>query len=230
MSRVLTNVITEAIGRAGEPARAEQEQRYLKSTRLFAGCDVPTCRRIARQHLAAHERAHGPLTHAELRATINELWDGPFFETRRAAVELLVRNTKLLGPADLTLLRDLIADGETWAIVDDLAVRVVGPIFDNYPAEAKATFEHWAINESFWVRRSVLLAHLPALREGAGDWPSFTHYAEQMLPETEFFIRKAIGWVLRETSKKRPELVREWVTPRLHDMSGTTRREATKYL
>ena len=51
-----------------------------------------------------------------------------------------------------------------------------------------------------------------------------------MLGEREFFIRKAIGWVLRDTSKRRPELVRAWVEPRLEQMSGVTRREAVKYL
>ena len=51
-----------------------------------------------------------------------------------------------------------------------------------------------------------------------------------MLDEREFFIRKAIGWVLRETGKLRPDLVREWLAPRIDRVAGLTLREAVKYL
>jgi len=51
-----------------------------------------------------------------------------------------------------------------------------------------------------------------------------------MLPETEFFIRKAIGWVLRDTARKRPDMVFEWLLPRASRASGVTLREAVKPL
>jgi 3-methyladenine DNA glycosylase AlkD len=68
------------------------------------------------------------------------------------------------------------------------------------------------------------------LRRGAGDFPRFTRYADQMLEEREFFIRKAIGWVLRETARRRPDLVADWLAPRIHRASGVTVREAVKPL
>ena len=86
------------------------------------------------------------------------------------------------------------------------------------------------MHENFWLRRSAMLALLGPIRRGGGDFCRFGRYAESMLHEKEFFIRKAIGWVLRETSKKRPELVNEWLVPRAHLCSGLTMREATKYL
>ena len=58
----------------------------------------------------------------------------------------------------------------------------------------------------------------------------FLGYADAMLDEKEFFIRKAIGWVLREVGKRRPEEVSSWLAPRTHRASGVTMREATKYL
>ena len=82
----------------------------------------------------------------------------------------------------------------------------------------------------FWVRRSAMLALLIPLRQGEGDFDRFGRYADGMLEEKEFFIRKAIGWVLREVSKKRPELVFDWIAPRTHRASGVTMREAVKYL
>ena len=75
-----------------------------------------------------------------------------------------------------------------------------------------------------------MLCLLPALRRGGGDFDRFAGYADAMLDEREFFIRKAIGWVLREVSKKRPALVAEWLGPRTARASGVTFREAVKYL
>jgi 3-methyladenine DNA glycosylase AlkD len=75
-----------------------------------------------------------------------------------------------------------------------------------------------------------MLALLPALRRGGGDCARFSRYAHSMLGQREFFIRKAIGWVLREVSKKRPQLVRDWLRPRRARLSGVTLREAVKYL
>src|SRR5207245_10144200 len=80
------------------------------------------------------------------------------------------------------------------------------------------------------LRRSAMLALLRPVRRGVGDFTRVGRDAEAMLPEREFFIRKAIGWVLRETGKKRPELVYQWLLPRCGVASGVTVREAVKYL
>jgi len=80
-----------------------------------------------------------------------------------------------------------------------------------------------------WICRASLLAELQPLRKG-GDLGPFLRRADAMLDEKEFFIRKAIGWVLREVGKRRPEEVVAWVAPRTHRASGVTMREAVKYL
>jgi len=90
--------------------------------------------------------------------------------------------------------------------------------------------DRWATDADFWIRRSALLALLGGLRRGEGDFDRFSRYADAMLEEKEFFVRKAIGWILRETAKKRPELVYEWVLPRASRASGVTLREAVKPL
>ena len=75
-----------------------------------------------------------------------------------------------------------------------------------------------------------MLALLVPLRQGGGDFDRFGRYADAMLNEREFFIRKAIGWVLRDTGRKRPDLVYEWLLPRAARASGVTIREAVKPL
>jgi 3-methyladenine DNA glycosylase AlkD len=93
-----------------------------------------------------------------------------------------------------------------------------------------AVLDRWAAAEDFWMRRSALLALLKPLRRGDGDFERFCRYADAMLDEREFFIRKAIGWVLRDTARKRPDLVYRWLLPRAARASGVTVREAVKWL
>src|SRR5262249_52074895 len=75
-----------------------------------------------------------------------------------------------------------------------------------------------------------ILAMLPELKRGEGDWPMWTAMADSMLHEKEFFIRKSIGWVLREVSKKHPRQVFDYMKPGRERMSGLTLREGAKYL
>lgn len=210
-----------------DPVRAEGAQAYLKLDREFLGVTVPSTRRTVARVVEAHSIDH----HDDLMAVVGACWEQPFYEARLAAVEILVLRRELLGLDDLTVLAEMIRDAETWALVDPLATNVVGWIVEHHPVEAGPTLDQWSCDQtSFWVRRASMLALLEPLRRGDGDWPRFCRYAESMLHEKEFFIRKAIGWILRDTSKRRPDLVADWVVPRLDLMSGITRREATKYL
>ena len=223
----LAQVIDAGLVAAADPARAASERAYLKSERRFLGVGVPATRRIVRDALRAHPTAD----RAELWRAVDSLWAGDAFEHRRAAVELLVICREVLGVEDLDRLEVMCRGAETWALLDELAARVVGSVVERFPAQGGDVLDRWAIDpDSFWLRRTALLALLDPLRAGGGDFDRFGRYADSMLHEREFFIRKAIGWVLRDTSKRRPELVRAWVEPRLDAMSGVTRREATRYL
>ncbi|HEX2738764.1 MAG TPA: DNA alkylation repair protein, partial [Acidimicrobiia bacterium] len=144
-------------------------------------------------------------------------------------VELLERHANLLQPRDMDLLERFLRESRTWALVDPLAASVVGNLVERHP-ELGAVLDRWATDDDFWIRRSALLALLGGLRRGDGDFDRFSRYADAMLEEKEFFVRKAIGWVLRETAKQRPTLVYEWLLPRAGRASGVTLREAVKPL
>ena len=217
--------IDAALRAAGDPARSEAERRYLKSTLEHYGTSVPATRRVVTTVLS--ERA--ALDHDALIAVVEALWARPVHECRAAAVELLELHCDLLGAADIGLLERLIRDSRTWALADGLAASVTGPLVDRVP-ELGSVLDRWAQDDDFWLRRSALLALLIPLRQGGGDFERFGRYADAMLEEKEFFIRKAIGWVLRDTSRKRPELVAAWLAPRARHASGVTVREAVKYL
>lgn len=233
----LAATIIVALESHAVPGRAAREQAYLKSDRPFLGVTVPTNRAVVRAALAdcgfavRKGAVVGPVGRDEALGAANALWADERFDCRRAAVEVLRLGSPLLTSADLSWLGDWVRDGESWAIVDELSVRVIGPIVAREPLECGSVLDAWAADpDSFWVRRASMLCLLEPLRNGGGDWERFCRYADQMLGEREFFIRKAIGWILRDTSRRRPELVADWVRPRLDRMSGVTRREAVKYL
>ncbi|MCI4011878.1 DNA alkylation repair protein [Brevibacterium sp. ZH18] len=153
----------------------------------------------------------------------------PIYECRSAATMVLIQKQDRLGAGDSDLFERLLRQARTWALVDPLAGDAVGPLSE-YDAEFDPVLERWASDEDFWIRRSALLAHLRPLRESRGDFDRFSRYADAMLEEKEFFIRKAIGWVLRDTARTRPDMVFDWMLPRAHRASGVTMREAVKHL
>jgi 3-methyladenine DNA glycosylase AlkD len=111
-----------------------------------------------------------------------------------------------------------------------LCTKVAAPVVESDPESTTPILERWSADDDFWLRRASLLAQLPALRAGGGDFELFASFAAAMVGEKEFFTRKAIGWVLRDVSKKRPQLAYEFLSEHIHEVSGLTLREGSKYL
>jgi 3-methyladenine DNA glycosylase AlkD len=205
------------------PGRAEHEKAYLKSGLAHYGVSVPAFRAFAKGARKLD------LSHDERIDVVEALWSVPVHERRMVTVELLRAYVHRLVPTDMVLLERLLRESRTWALVDGLAASVVGPLVERAPTAA-AVLERWAVDDDFWIRRSALLASLESLRAGGGDFERFGRYADAMLDEKEFFIRKAIGWVLRDTARKRPDMVFGWLLPRAGRASGVALREACKPL
>ena len=224
VARAVT-VIDAALRAAGTPERARRERAYLKSDLEHYGAPVPAVRAAVRDL----RRRCPVLGHDDLVGLVDALWAAPVHERRVAAVVLLTAEGRLLGPDDVGWLERLLRQARTWALVDGLAAWVVGPLVERHP-ELAAALDRWAADPDLWLRRSALLALLPGLRRGEGDFGRFSRFADAMLGERELFVGKAIGWVLRETARQRPGLVYEWLLPRAALASGVTFREAVKPL
>lgn len=224
--------IEVALKELADTNRAVQERRYLKSPCTHLGVRVPEVRMVVRNWLREVKSADRvPLTHDRLWALTDELWASPVYEMRRCAVELLTIQSVALQPADLPRVRGMIAGTFTWALVDPLSTDVASSIIESMePGSVDDVLDQWARDDSFWVRRAALLSQLRMLRSGNGDPRRFFRYADAMLDESEFFIQKAIGWVLRDMSKRRPDVVYQWLHPRAERCSTVTLREAVKYL
>lgn len=228
IAHTLAEVIDRELRERGKTGRAVKERAYLKSELDHYGTSVPDTRSIVRATLRGTD-----LDHDGVVELARQLWtepsDEPVHERRTAATMVLIRSMDRLGAGDADFLESLLRQSRTWALVDPLAGDLVGPLCEDDPG-FDPVLERWAIDEDFWIRRSALLAHLRPLRAGRGDFTRFTRFADAMLEEKEFFIRKAIGWVLRDTARNRPDLVFDWLLPRVHRASGVTIREAVKYL
>jgi len=208
-----------------DAGRAGQAKRYLKSDLDFLGVGVPAIRSA----VGDVARTRRELDRDGVLAWARALWREPVHERRTAAIEVLRWYTRRLLPADLALVEAWVREAHGWAYVDPLAGDIAGPIALVHP-DAWPLIDEWATDEDFWVRRSALLTLLPGIRRGGLDHERFERYATPMLAEKEFFIRKAIGWVLRETAKKDPAYVAAWTRSHLDQMSGVTFREAVRRL
>jgi 3-methyladenine DNA glycosylase AlkD len=218
--------VTGALRRLGAPERAEQEKRYLKSDLEFFGVPVPDLRRAVK----AAVRGYPGLDARGMVAWAVALWGEPVHERRAAAVEILTMAAPRLAASDLAALERLLRESYTWAYVDGLAGNVAGEIALRDPAGAWPVIDAWATDADFWIRRSALLSLLRGVRAGTPDLARFARYAEPMLTEKEFFIRKATGWVLREISRRDPAWVAGWAEVHVAEMSGVTFREAVRRL
>jgi 3-methyladenine DNA glycosylase AlkD len=222
----LTDVVaalTDELRRAGNPARAETERAYLKSSYVHLGSSVPGVRSVAK----AWVKSNRP-THDDVVALVDALWDTDVYERRLLGVELILATPKDWGVADLPWIEHLVRHCHTWALVDGLATTAVGRIAVADPA-ALDVLEAWVHSDDMWVRRTSVLG-LRDLAKAGREWDRFERAADVLLDEREFFIRKALGWVSRETGRRHPELVSPWVRRNLARMNPVTIREAVKYL
>ncbi|WP_131732728.1 DNA alkylation repair protein [Actinomadura formosensis] len=211
-----------------DPVRAGAEKRYLKSDFIHIGVPVPVLRKVALSTVKATP------TRDELLALAETLWDVtdegvPVHEARMAAVEVLVKRVALLEPRDLGPAERFVRDSVSWVYVDPLAEKVVGGLVVRHP-ELATVLDAWVTDPYMWIRRTAVLALLPGVRAGNPDLERIGRFGDVLLGEREFFIRKALGWVLRELAKKDPFWVVQWVEPRLATLSGVTLREAVRRL
>lgn len=216
--------VTARFQAEGTAARAASEQRYLKSRLRFFGMTVPGIRQTVRDVA----RQHPDLTRSDLLALAEACAPSEWHELRSFGIGMLERFVGRLETSDLPMVARHLAGYDTWAHVDWLACKVAGAIVARDPA-GQAEVRRWAVSPVMWVRRSALLAAGLGRGPAAPGFSLFAELATPMLSEREFFIAKAIGWVLREVSKKQPEQTAAFLAL-APDCSGVTWREAVKYL
>jgi 3-methyladenine DNA glycosylase AlkD len=232
-SSKMVAALRSAFAAYADAANAGPMQAYMKSALPFYGIAAPLRRRLTAEVVAAHPCADS----AALARTMRELWRGARFrEERYAAVELprLGRvHPKLINLALLPVVEEMIVTGAWWDLVDDISGNVLARLLERDPAEMKPLLRRWAKGDHLWLRRAAMLCQRK-LRAPAFD--AVLLY-DTILPSIgegqfadEFFIRKGIGWALRERSYAAPEEVKAFCQEYAAQLSPLTVREALKVI
>jgi 3-methyladenine DNA glycosylase AlkD len=217
----LTTAVREALHDAADPALAPGQQAYMKSAMPFLGVRVPDVRRLTRG------AARGTVDADELRDAALELWRAARFREERYAAQALMALRPLRGRLDmLDVHEEMVRTGAWWDHVDEVAHRLAD-LLDAHPAELAVELRVWADDEDFWIRRVAIIAQLQ--RKDATDRALLADAIEPNIADPEFFIRKAIGWALRDFARTDPEWVRAFVDAH-PALSPLSRREALKHL
>jgi 3-methyladenine DNA glycosylase AlkD len=169
-------------------------------------------------------------TASDLLDLAEALWDQPEREFHYVAVDLLAKHHRQLDLASLPRLLQLVQRHAWWDTVDGLA-SVVGDIVlqaRGGPLDGQRTMDACLSHSNLWVRRVAMLHQLGW--KAQTDEARLQRYALTLAAETDFFIRKAIGWALRDYARTRPETVRSFLSEHAQSLSGLTRREAAKHL
>jgi 3-methyladenine DNA glycosylase AlkD len=220
----LVSALRAALRGAAQPELAQPMRAYMKSEMPFLGVRAPAMRAITRAEAKRRPFATGP----DLADTALHLWRvAEYRKERYAAIALL--NTpaarKLREPALLAPLREMIVDGAWWDYVDELARRV-GDLLLAWPDEIRPTLLTWAGGEDPWLRRVAIICQLGFRKDTD---PAFLARAiEDSASERGFFLRKAIGWALRDYARTDPAWVKAFVDTL--ELSPLSRREALKHL
>ena len=214
-----------ALARVADPTKARAMQRYMKSTMPYLGVATPQLRVVCKEVFAAHPMP----TAAAWRRDVLALWRGARHrEERYGAIALSGdrRARAFQTPAVLPMYEEMIVTGAWWDYVDEIASHRLGALLRSHPQPMRRAMRAWSRSPDLWKRRSAILCQLGF----KGDTDTKLLYAciEPSLASTEFFLRKAIGWALRQYAWTNPQEVVRYVDTQSDRLCPLSRREALK--
>ena len=216
------DTLTLEFERHSNPKIAVGQKAYMKNQFEFFGIKAPIRREIQKPFLI---KKHLP-PKRELLKIIRKLWNKPEREYQMFGQELVNKYSKEFLPDDIELLEFMVTNKSWWDTVDFIATHMMGEYFIKYPQFRKKKAKEWLSSNNIWLQRSALLFQLNYKEKL--DTKLLESIIKPLLGSKEFFINKAIGWVLRQYSKTNPEWVVHFVhrTP-LHSLS---KREALRLI
>ena len=206
-----------------DPVKAEQMAAYMKGHFVFLGVTAGD-RRSATKELIKAARVMEPDDLVELATAC---WAEPEREFHYVGMDALRAGAVHLRRSDLGAIRGFITKTPWWDTIDSLAVHTVGTMVTNH-AELADDMDDWIESDDIWIARTAIL-HQLMYRERTDVNRLFT-YCEMRMDDTDFFMRKAIGWALRQYARINPEAVVSFVKQHEQDLAGLTKREALKHL
>jgi len=208
---------------AADPDKEPQMVAYMKDQFAFLGVTSPIRKSIEKPLMAVARTAEPD----DVLDVAGLCWEQDEREFQYTGSALLRARAKTFHVEDLDRLYTFITTKPWWDTIDALAAHPVGTMVMRYP-ELGATMDEWIDDDNMWVARVAIL-HQLRFRDALDEARLFG-YVEKRAADTEFFIRKALGWALRDYARVAPDAVRQFVRTHHDKLSGLTRREAMKHL
>ena len=212
--------LLQALRALGSPERAEQEKRYQKSRWEHWGVSLPNMD-------AAIKETLGDLSQDEALELCRRLWREPVWDLKIVAGRILARKSVAPDAKVWDFVTERMADLDGWAVADNLATVASRCLIED-PGRLDIV-ETWVESPHLWTRRAALVFTLPWAK-AKRDPERMLGWAARLAEDRQWFIQKAIGWCLRELSKRDPKRVRQFLDDHGERLRGVARREATKYL
>jgi 3-methyladenine DNA glycosylase AlkD len=223
-SSSLIEFVQTSLRAAADPAKAVDMQAYMKTDMPFYGVQKPGRASI----LSSLVGDYPPSNRAEYEAMVLTLWSLPHREEKYLALGYARRFRLHIVPESLALYQKLIVEGAWWDLVDDVATHLIRTLVVAHPIETWSVVDGWVDDPDIWLRRSAIICQVGAKEDTDAD--RLFDFCARRAFEREFFIRKAIGWALREYARIYPDAVADFVTGHRDRLSGLSYREATKHI
>ncbi len=220
----LVSFAAAELSQRADAAKAGPMAAYLKTDMPFYGVQkkgrTEVLRAVKKQFPIEDNHAY--------REAILSLWAQPHREEKYLAIAIAKEYAAFLSHDNVDLYRRLIVEGAWWDLVDDVAIKCVGIVHRDERDKMAPVIEQWVDDEDMWLRRTSLIS--PIKHKADTDYETLFDHCLRRAHEKEFFIRKAIGWTLREYAKTEPDRVRNFLLEHRDRWSGLSFREAAKHL
>ena len=225
IDKALVAAVRRELKAAADPSRAPAMQAYMKSAMPYYGVGSPGQAAIWKKLFRSHVLSDA----ASWRETTLAMWRGAKFrEERYGAIALSGEKAYLPWQTldTVPMYEEMIVTGAWWDYVDHIAGRRIGLLLGNHPSQMSRLMRRWSRSNDMWKRRTSILCQL-GFKERT-DLPLLYDCIEPNLDDREFFIRKAIGWALRQYAWTNPKEVQRYVRAHEDRLSGLSKREALK--
>lgn len=206
------------------PSKAKEMARYMKTEMPFYGVQKPNRIPILKEI----KKNYAPSTLAEYEDTVWAMWKLKHREEKYLSINYATEFISLAEMSSIPLFEKIIRDGSWWDFIDPIASQIIGHLLLEDRSKVTRILDKWICDDDFWIRRTALLSHLK--HKDNTDQKTLFKYVSLTMHEKEFFIRKAIGWALREYSYTEPAAVKKFLLDNKQELSPLSFKEGAKRL
>ncbi len=217
----LAEEISKQLHQAADPQKATTMQAYLKTKQAFFGVQTKERQRIVKEALEHHP----PQNYDAYEKTIKRLWVAAHREEMHAAMDVMEFSKDYNSNAVVPLLEEMMITSDNWDLIDRLAGRIFRELL-KLDRNLEQKIVEWRAHPNMWLRRAALISQL--CHHQATNRELLAETVLMLAPEKDFFIRKAIGWALRDYSKSNPIWVHDFITKNEIILSSLSKREGLK--